>query len=438
MVTILISVTFCGEHTMSNASPTLAATLQSLVMAVAANTTLDRAKVADVSAVNSNVIHSLDNLSSLEQAASWTLLQLAAMVAPAAIPVLIFTEGGELLGEAWNSLAQDATRARRLLANLAQAGLINQVIDEPSAAVLPTAEVFHLAPQLIPLIRAKMSEAVQRETIKRLITVLEALFPAPNDPASAEGCAPLYPLVPILGAYLKLYNLADETAGNLLNRAGFYAVTVGRVAEAESLYQTALTVRAEVLGKRHTAYASTLNNLADLYAAQMRYPDAVAHYQTALAIIEANLGEEHAWYVTILQNLAELHLAQGEFAAALPLMQQVVRVRQTELGTEHPDYINSQSVLADCYAGQGQYDQALPLMQQTLAAVAQLVGQEHPWYISSLNNLATAYEATTAYSEALNLYQQARAILEQLLPAEHPARQSLQESINRVQGKQSD
>jgi tetratricopeptide (TPR) repeat protein len=434
---------FLGEYNMSNASPGLAATLQSLVIAVATNSMLDSTHVGNVSAINPNVIHSLDKLSSLEQAASWTLLQLAAMVAPAAIPALIFTEGGVLLGEAWNSLASDPARAEQLLANLVQVGLIKrspneqQNANEQIAADDRSIEVFQLAPQLIPLIRDKMPVAVQRETVKRLITVIEALFPAPNDPTSQERCAPLYPLVPILAAYLKFLNIADETAGNLLNRAGFYAVIVGRAAEAESLYQTALTVRAEVLGKQHTAYASSLNNLADLYAAQMRYSDAIVHYQEALKIIKASLGIEHSWYVTILQNLAELYLAQGEFAAALPLMQQVVTVRRDELGPEHPDYISSLSVLADCYAGQGQYDLALPLMQQTLQLVRQLVNEQHPWYISSLNNLAAAYEATTAYQEALNLYQQASAILQELLPAEHPARQSLQASITRVMEKQA-
>jgi tetratricopeptide (TPR) repeat protein len=68
--------------------------------------------------------------------------------------------------------------------------------------------------------------------------------------------------------------------------------------------------------------ANSLNNLAVLYRAQGRYPEAEPLNQRALAIQEKALGPEHPNTVTNLNNLAELYRAQGRNEEAERLLRE--------------------------------------------------------------------------------------------------------------------
>ena len=65
---------------------------------------------------------------------------------------------------------------------------------------------------------------------------------------------------------------------------------MGRYQEAEPLYQQALAIRKKVFGEQHRTYASSLDDLAQLYQAMGKYPQAEALYQQALAIRKKTLG----------------------------------------------------------------------------------------------------------------------------------------------------
>jgi tetratricopeptide (TPR) repeat protein len=89
-----------------------------------------------------------------------------------------------------------------------------------------------------------------------------------------------------------------------------------RYAEAEPLFKRSLALKESSLGPTHPSLAPTLgnpdvamslNNLASLYEAQGRYPDAEPLYKQSLAILEKLLGKDHPNIATSLSNLAELY-----------------------------------------------------------------------------------------------------------------------------------
>jgi hypothetical protein len=49
---------------------------------------------------------------------------------------------------------------------------------------------------------------------------------------------------------------------------------MGRHADAEPLFKEAVEIHRSALGERHPAYATSLNNLAELYYAMGRHADA--------------------------------------------------------------------------------------------------------------------------------------------------------------------
>ena len=79
-----------------------------------------------------------------------------------------------------------------------------------------------------------------------------------------------------------------------------------------------------MLGERHPATATSLNNLAGLLEAQGDYAAAKPLFEQALAIHKAVYGERHPATATSLDNLAGLLEVQGDYAAAKPLFEQAL------------------------------------------------------------------------------------------------------------------
>jgi len=81
----------------------------------------------------------------------------------------------------------------------------------------------------------------------------------------------------------------------------------GRYAEAKPLYQRASPHFRKSAGADHSNAATSLNDLASLYADQGCYREAEAFYQRALAIYEKALGPDHPYTAASLNNLALLY-----------------------------------------------------------------------------------------------------------------------------------
>jgi CHAT domain-containing protein/Tfp pilus assembly protein PilF len=194
----------------------------------------------------------------------------------------------------------------------------------------------------------------------------------------------------------------------------------GEYAKAEPLYRQARDIYKQVLGERHPHYATSLNNLASLYHSQGEYAKAESLYRQALEIYKQVLGARHPRYVTSLNNLAGVYKSQGDYAKAGPLYREARDLIKEVLGERHPDYARSLNNLALLYTAQGEYAKAEPLYRQARDIYKQVLGERHPHYATSLNNLALLYRAQGEYAKAEPLYRQALEITKQVLGERHP------------------
>ena len=83
-----------------------------------------------------------------------------------------------------------------------------------------------------------------------------------------------------------------EIGSRLNNFAELYR-SMGRYAEAEPLYQRALSIAEQQLGPDHPQTGGSLNNLASLYYITDRLPEAGSMMSRALSIWEKALGHDH-------------------------------------------------------------------------------------------------------------------------------------------------
>jgi tetratricopeptide (TPR) repeat protein len=219
-----------------------------------------------------------------------------------------------------------------------------------------------------------------------------------------------------MGAYL-----ASECSDPaLLNRVALIYHNEQQTAEAEPLFQKALTIRRAALPAGHPDIATSLNNLALLYYSQGRYAEAEPLLQEALTIRRAALPAGHPDIATSLNNLTLLFKTQGSYAEAESLYQEALTIQQAALPAGHPDIANSLNNLAGLYCTQGRYAEAEPLYQEALAIRRKALPAGNPSIANSLNNLAALYYAQGRNAEAEPIYQEAVNILRKCYGDEHP------------------
>jgi tetratricopeptide (TPR) repeat protein len=100
------------------------------------------------------------------------------------------------------------------------------------------------------------------------------------------------------------------------------------------------------------------------------------------------LGENHPHYATSLNNLAELYRSNGAVYRCRTFFLQAKEIRKAQLGENHPHYATSLNNLAGLYEDMGRFTEAEPLFRQAMAIRKAQLGENHPHYATSLNNLA--------------------------------------------------
>ena len=145
---------------------------------------------------------------------------------------------------------------------------------------------------------------------------------------------------------------AGEAAWERYNQAGMSAYQRGDYAEATKQWEAALK-EAQGFGAQDPRFATSLNNLAELYRAQGRYGEAEPLFKRSLAIWEKALGPEHPEVAASLNNRALLYQAQGRYGEAEPLFKRSLATYEKALGPEHPNIAASLNNLAELYRAQG-------------------------------------------------------------------------------------
>ena len=209
-----------------------------------------------------------------------------------------------------------------------------------------------------------------------------------------------------------------DTATSLNNLALLYA-TVDRFPEAEQLYRRALSIYEKVRGPDSVDTANCASNLGLLYAETGKYTEAEALYLRALAIREKALGPENVDTALSLNNLAALYESLGKYAEAESLYNKALPIYEKASGPDSPEAALAVNNLAAVYSDQGQYDRAERLYARALAIREKALGPEHPDTANSLNDLGFVCWQQGKYGPAESYYLRALAIREKIFGPNH-------------------
>lgn len=197
-------------------------------------------------------------------------------------------------------------------------------------------------------------------------------------------------------------------------------VKLGKLDDAEALYDRALGLREAALGPEHPEVAKTLNGLAGVYMRQIKFPRAEVLYERALAIQEKAFGHEHVDIARTLDDLAWLYAQWGKFPQAEATLERGLAIREKALGKEHPDVGKAIERMAIIDMGQGYTARAEGRFERALAIQEKALGKEHPRLSVTLHNLALLLQGERQYDRAEPLYRRMLAIREVAFGKEHP------------------
>src|SRR3984957_5560492 len=221
----------------------------------------------------------------------------AALLAPEPIPLYLFSEGREKLGEPLATALKDDGLIEAIAALRAFALVDREtIVDERDPAI--TTDCIRLHRLVRQVAEARRDGATCNEIRRALIEATAAVYPE-----DAWGNPQTWPRARRLDALA-------------LALVGGDVVARGSEAKAASLLDF-------VGGYRESALSA--------------YAEARRLYEHALAIREMALGPEHADTAASLTSLALLLKQQGDLTAARPLFERALAIRETVLGTAHPD-----------------------------------------------------------------------------------------------------
>ncbi len=342
--------------------------------------------------------------------AAGDLLRLCAFLHPDAIPEAMMTEGAADLGPLLSQVAANPLLLNGAIQLLRRYSLVKR---DSEARLLN----IHRLVQVV--LKESLNQAMQQQWAERSVRAVNRAFPEVEF-ATWQRCELCLPHALLGARWIEQYSFTFPEATRLLHVAGLYLRDRGQYIQAEPLLKRALSMREQVLGDEHADTASTLNQLAWLYALHGNYQQAEGLLQPALANLERVLGLEHPELATTLDMLALAYLYEGKYAEAEPLLQRALSIREQALGKNHPLVAESLNDLALLYYYQGKYAQAEPLFQQALALYESTRGPEHPETLITHHNLADLYIKQGKYVQAEPLLQHVLATRERVLGSAHP------------------
>jgi tetratricopeptide (TPR) repeat protein len=351
------------------------------------------------------------------------LIVFAALLAPEPIPLFLFTEGRDKLGEPLASILAEGGIDEAVGALLGFALLTREIIlDERDNTIATDTIRLH---RLVREVASARRDVATKENLRRATLEVLAMH-YPNDVFDNPKSWPRARRLDehareLVSSSQNLLNERPIPASYLLDRLGSYRQgALATYAPARTFFETALAIREKVCGPKHHLTATSLNNLARLLRDQGNLSGAVPLCERALEIREKMLGPEHPHTAASLNNLASLLQALGNLLEVRPLFERALEIREKVFGPEHPHTAAGLLNVARILRDQAEFTAARPFAERGLAIREKVLGPNHPRTAAGLNILGSILQGQNEFASAQPLFERALAICETVLGREHP------------------
>jgi tetratricopeptide (TPR) repeat protein len=190
----------------------------------------------------------------------------------------------------------------------------------------------------------------------------------------------------ILQSILRLAAAEAATPGLLSDEIATAAEAVAKVyqdlsqhEQALDYYCQALEAREETLGETNTKTLNTLENIAENFAIQAKYDEALPYYEECLGRKEkvVALGREHPSVLATTTKIGRMHHKLCHMDEALQRFRDVLEIYRRTIGGRHPSYFAVLSDVAAIHQKQGLLNEALSEYREVLEGREGRYGPNH-------------------------------------------------------------
>jgi serine/threonine-protein kinase len=208
----------------------------------------------------------------------------------------------------------------------------------------------------------------------------------------------------------------QDIVQTLTNLANTYT-DLGRLDEAEGLYQQALSIRR---GRKEEAEeAQLLVSLSELEKRRAHLPAAEELCNRALALQRRVLGPRHPAVAGTLRYKALIRLDTGDHTGAEDLLREAISIQRVALEANHPDLVASINDLALSLHYQGQLADAEVLYKESLSLFRARFGDANPKVADLFNNIGSIAYSLRRTEEAARYHEAALAIRRKIYGERH-------------------
>ena len=180
----------------------------------------------------------------------------------------------------------------------------------------------------------------------------------------------------------------------------------------------------------------SLHNFGNLYLGLGRLDEAEKMYQRALQGFEKAWGPEHTSTLSTVNNLGWLYQSLGRLDEAEKMYQRALQGKEKAWGPEHTSTLDTVNNLGNLYADLGRLDEAEKMYQRALQGYKKALGQEAVMtYVPSLNtcqNLANLFERRGKLVEAEELYLHTLRGIERVFGTSSQRYKDISETLDRM------
>jgi tetratricopeptide (TPR) repeat protein len=345
--------------------------------------------------------------------AAMLLLNLAAWLAPEAIPLTLFTRHPDRLPDPLPKTVSDP---------LAMADLTGLVQRRGLAQVSPQMIRLHRVPAAL-LRDRDTTDRGAKAGLKDMVRLLAAAVP--DQPWKVDSWPSWRLLLPhVLAVVDHAGEGPDEESGDdifyLLDKAGWYLHWQGQSRAALPLWERVHQRRLSHTGVDDPGTLEAARMVGQILYALGEYEKARTLDEDTLDRRRRVLGEDHRDTLSSASNLALDLYALGEYEQARSLDEDTLDRRRRVLGEDHPQTLLSGSDLALDLSALGQYEQARALAEDTFTRRRQVMGEDDPNTLISANNLGHEMHALGDYEQACTLHEATLARQRRVLGEDHP------------------
>lgn len=191
------------------------------------------------------------------------------------------------------------------------------------------------------------------------------------------------------------------------------AASKGNVQESIALQKKVVDIRSNATDCTKAQWASSLSDLASLYAQKGDYGQAINIGKKALEELNKIYGEKHEFYNIALLNLASYYSSRGErddYEHAVEIGE--LALKHLKKGTI--EYANALNGLAVFYSQTGELSKSNKLAIEARKVAHKRLKTDDIKYATILNNQAIKLAASDNYLQAIEFCNEAKNILEKI------------------------